>query len=140
MILQDPHDALHARCEPVTFPEAKRIAKTLRDAYQEVSKKAKDTLVVGLAAPQIGIPKRMFAMYGIVFINPSFTAHGPKLVDSAEGCLSLPDTYHPKRYDTILATWTDEARRLRRELLEGRDAVVFQHEFDHLEGRLCNEL
>lgn len=139
MILKDPDPTLHTTCAPVTILQGKRIAKRLREAYIEARDSSKDTFVVGLAAPQIGIPKNVFVALGEVFINPRILNLHKSQIDSKEGCLSLPETYILKRYKSIKLTWTDEARRQRIMNFEGRYAVIVQHEFDHLMGTLCSE-
>lgn len=101
---------------------------------------------VGLAAPQVGLPWRMFVANAHpehdrsedkVFINPVLRDAGRELEDYEEGCLSLPD---------ILA----EVRRPKQITIDALDidgkpftmtsdtlwARVWQHEFDHLEGVL----
>lgn len=140
MILQDPHETLHTKCKPVNFKEAKKLATLLKQEYDQVVKDAKSMIVVGLAAPQIGLPKRMFIALGEVFINPSIHSVSTGIqVMSDEGCLSLPDTYRRPRYSSITVSWLDEARKLRHQVFSYREAIIFQHEYDHLEGKLCNE-
>lgn len=140
MILKDPQEVLHTKCDPVSFKEGMRIGGQLKQEYQQAVKDAKDTIVVGLAAPQIGVPKRVFVIFGEVFINPLISTFASHLVPSKEGCLSLPEVYQPKRFMEITASWTDSARRLQHRKLEYREAIIFQHEFDHLNGKLCNML
>lgn len=139
MILKDPNPTLHTKCAPVSILQGKRIAKRLRESYIEARDNSKDTFVVGLAAPQIGIPKNVFVALGDVFINPRIISLHKSEINSEEGCLSLPDIYRLKRYKSVKITWTDEARRQRIMTLEGKYAVIIQHEYDHLMGKLCSE-
>lgn len=104
---------------------------------------------VGLAAPQIGIPYRMFVIiikgddkkgepiYGKpeVMINPSYVPLSEEMSIESEGCLSLPG-FHSSvlRYQKIRIEWTDLTYRKHSEEVEGWRARVFQHEYDHLEG------
>jgi peptide deformylase len=111
----------------------------------------------GLAAPQIGLNQRFFGIKSAdkkvrVFINPKIEiTYGdkifPKIVndkdeeeDFLEGCLSFPDYYGTvKRYLRIDASWQelkngkliDQSGNL-----HGFEAIVFQHELDHLNGIL----
>ncbi len=139
MILKDPDPILHTKCAPISILQGKRIAKRLREAYIEARDNSKDTFVVGLAAPQIGIPKNVFVALGDVFINPRILSVNKSEINSEEGCLSLSDVYRLKRFKSIKLTWTDEARRQRIMNLEGKYAVIIQHEYDHLMGKLCSE-
>jgi peptide deformylase len=98
---------------------------------------------VGLAAPQVGLPWRMFVTNipddggPKVFINPKLTGFSGELSTYEEGCLSLPGIHvEIQRPNSVNITALD---------LEGNDvtrssngfpARVWQHEFDHLNGAL----
>lgn len=98
---------------------------------------------VGLAAPQVGINARLFIASPTfddndrrVYINPVLTLLDGSQ-ESEEGCLSLPGiTCRVKRYNFA----TIKAMNLEGEIFEetGEELVarIFQHEMDHLEGRL----
>ena len=102
----------------------------------------------GLAAIQIGVPKRVFIIDApiaggsekdppMVFINPEVMELGEETENSEEGCLSFPDIYVPiKRslYAKFRATGLD-GERFEAEG-DGLFARAMQHEFDHLNGRL----
>lgn len=112
----------------------------------------------GLAATQLAMDKRFFGIKDSakkeikIFINPAIVETYdkkifPKIVDKddkeedfLEGCLSFPDYYGTvKRYLKIDASWQEiENGKLvdKREILNGFDAIVFQHELDHLNGIL----
>jgi len=101
---------------------------------------------VGLAAPQVGMNANMFIYspdgveYHMVF-NPQWFPEGSKKTKSIEQCLSLPqeDYYYVERYKYINVIYYSLApsknalkkvtRRLRKE-----EAIIFQHESDHLKG------
>lgn len=104
---------------------------------------------IGLAAPQIGVFKRLFLIRDMdangvplesftAYFNPSFKALTSDKVEDLEGCLSVPGgCYTVARYLNIQATWweLDNDKLVKREcLLSGYQARVFQHEFDHLNG------
>ncbi|WP_054635188.1 peptide deformylase [Thalassobacillus sp. C254] len=102
---------------------------------------------VGIAAPQLGISKRFFAVhlidekereYSYGLFNPRIVSHSVETthLDNGEGCLSV-DRDVPglvPRYSRITvkaATEDGEEVQLR---LRGLAAIVFQHEIDHLDG------
>ena len=104
---------------------------------------------VGLAAPQIGVNKRMFAIYytkedevveyGLV--NPKIIQNSMKKValKGGEGCLSVDEDHSGfvYRYDKIVMKAYDVVSK--KEVLikaKGYDAIVLQHEYDHLDGIL----
>lgn len=100
---------------------------------------------LGLAANQVGIPKRFFIMdisqregkpLLEVYINPVIlSAEGA--TEYEEGCLSIPGYYAKvERYARLFVKAYDlEGREFEKELT-GLHAIAFQHEFDHLEGIL----
>lgn len=100
---------------------------------------------VGLAAPQVGVQKRMF-VYDIddglgpqVVVNPTLAGHRGDW-EYTEGCLSVPglhwDIVRPN--EVHLIGWDLDGRELS---LEGDELLgrVFQHEVDHLDGILLLE-
>lgn len=113
-----------------------------------------DPNCVGISAIQVGIPKQLFLL-GIdkqgsltylsketckVFINPTIISQSTDIVDSAEGCLSIPDTLcFVKRFKSIKIKYTNE--RLHRRVLHAKDdlSCAIQHEMDHLLGILMTD-
>jgi peptide deformylase len=99
----------------------------------------KKNLGIGLAAPQIGLSKKLFVMeidsVRRVCFNPEITDHSTDLTEYVEGCLSFPQDEctikRPSavsvRYQTAAGTWVEEQ-------LQGLEARCFQHELDHLNG------
>lgn len=106
---------------------------------------------VGLAAPQAGLPIRMFVVdatsgadeepelkdFRKVFINPEIMElTGDKWVMN-EGCLSLPEIREDVvRPDTVRIKYFDENFVEHDEVFSGFAGRVIQHEYDHLEGKL----
>jgi len=94
---------------------------------------------VGLAAPQVGIKKRIFIMGNftklIACINPMIVSLSEERVLDLEGCLSFPDLWlKVKRSPAcIVQYYNTDGIHVEREL-EGMEARVFLHEFDHLMG------
>ncbi len=98
---------------------------------------------VGLAAPQVGIPRRLMLVCPtgepgdeFVVINPEIVAvEGEELGE--EGCLSFPGIYGKvPRAVTIRVRYQDLDLRAREMELEGWVARIFQHELDHLDGEV----
>ena len=101
----------------------------------------------GLAAPQVGQALRMFVMDAhwkdsgdrvpLVVINPVMVERSDVLVENDEGCLSIPDIpVRIARPDRIVMRWTDLDGAAQEAEMTGFEAVVAQHEYDHLDGIL----
>ena len=143
-IVSWPDPRLRTRATHVPSPvEVSLVAPRMIELMHEASG-------IGLAAPQVGLPWRMFVTYvpdvdpiDRVFVNPSVRLDlcGLSPQPYEEGCLSLPDLrldiLRPKGA-SISATGADGCPF---ELSDaGLLARVWQHEFDHLEGRLIFDL
>ena len=110
---------------------------------------------VGIAAPQVGVLKNVFLFIRVdlpgepiqVVINPRMVAHATETICFVrDGCLSIPDiSGNSVRYPWIEVEFWDEKGDFHRERLEGFHrsdnfvAVIFQHEFDHLQGVLFTD-
>lgn len=116
---------------------------------------------VGLAAPQIGLPVRLFlvdttpfaddeelseeeqdALSGFkqVFINAKMEEEVGEDWVFNEGCLSIPDIREDvTRKDTITISYQDENFKNHKETFDGILARVIQHEYDHIEGVLFTD-
>lgn len=114
-----------------------RMYTTVRDSL---------SLGAGIAAPQVGILKRIawvqrFDKEGFPFeviINPVIKQYSKKKQDCPEGCLSIPgrrDTLSTRAY-AILVEYDKPDASHEIEMVEDFTAVVFQHEIDHLNGIL----
>jgi peptide deformylase len=116
---------------------------------------------VGLAAPQIGLPIRLFIVdatpfaqdedlskeeqeqlknFKKVFINPVITEESGVEWDFNEGCLSIPDVREDVfRKPNIKISYLNENFEPQEEELDGLAARVVQHEYDHIEGILFTD-
>ncbi|MEE9364677.1 MAG: peptide deformylase [Cellulophaga sp.] len=116
---------------------------------------------VGLAAPQIGLPIRLFlvdttpfaddedlsaeeqktlASFKKVFINAKILEETGEEWAFNEGCLSIPDVREDvSRKDTVKIRYLDENFELQEETYDGLLARVIQHEYDHIEGILFTD-
>ena len=95
---------------------------------------------VGLAAPQVGINEQIFV---VDTGKEVFAAINPKIIKTTgsevmeEGCLSISRVLvDVKRAKTLWVEFTDQENRQVRAQLNGLVAKVFQHEYDHLQGKL----
>jgi peptide deformylase len=93
---------------------------------------------IGLAAPQVGLNKRIFIMGNldklIVCINPEIVSGEGEIKDQ-EGCLSFPGLWlKVNRYEKIKVKYYNSKAEQIEIDLEGLAARVFQHEYDHLDG------
>ena len=160
IIIKEGNEILRKVSDPVQVPitrtdlsTGKKMLKYLE--YSQDEKKAekyKLTPGVGLAAPQIAISKRFFAVLiceedeviEFVVYNPEIIAESVQMeyLGSGEGCLSVPGKTgvvlrHKKIkvkgifYDPLTGEIKEERRTL-----SGYPAIVFQHEYDHLNGVL----
>ena len=104
---------------------------------------------IGLAAPQIGISKRIFVVDGTsledeemssfkkVFINPIILEEDGDEWEFEEGCLSIPGVRGGVfRKSEILIRYFDENWNEKEESYDGMKARIIQHEYDHIEGKL----
>ena len=105
-----------------------------------------DTAVggVGLAAPQIGINRRIVVVQRFdkegepfeAYPNISIISHSEETKKGAEGCLSVPgERYDVNRFTSVEICYFDiDKGEMVTETIEGFTAVIFQHEVDHLDG------
>ena len=100
---------------------------------------------IGIAAPQVGINKNVFWVQRFdkegepfeFYINPKIIWRSALFRKGMEGCLSIPDINgEVLRNYTIQLTYYDKEGKFHEEIVEGFTAVVFQHEYDHLNGIL----
>lgn len=94
---------------------------------------------IGLAAPQVGVSKRIFIMYvqgkRRVVINPKVVSlFGTTAIE--EGCLSFPGiNVKVSRSSALAVEYFNEKGVLIRDMLDNLSAICFQHELDHLDGK-----
>ena len=134
--------------DPILFTKSVPVAinKELRDFIDEMVLFIKNELTwghpVGLAAPQVGRNIRVFIALDNVYINPELTpVDGAGTTEHLEGCYSLEKDrfdYKTSRYNEIMLKWQNKKGKWREERINGFRAQVIQHEYDHLEGRLCS--
>ena len=130
-----PDKLLRKQCKPIEEITEKEI-----ELFQDMLFTMKHFAGIGLAAPQVGIAKKMIVAEVdnriIKLANPQIV--GMRGNDSmAEGCLSVPDVIVDiKRPDEVIVQGLDDKGNIVEIRMEGLLARVVQHEIDHLNGRL----
>lgn len=96
---------------------------------------------IGIASNQINLNERAFLSNNKVYFNPKVIEHyGEKDYPFSEGCLSFPGiNINTFRHQKIKVSYISEEGEEKTEILENLDAVVFQHELDHIDGILMPE-
>lgn len=134
-ILEEGNAVLATECEDWDFEKDGDPTELVQELFA--------TLVeyggVGLAAPQCGILKNIFVMGNFkkmtVCINPAVVASTFDSVVEVEGCLSFPGLWlKVKRPTNITVQYQNIDGETVEEELDGLEARVFLHEFDHLFG------
>jgi len=139
------HPVLLQVAEPVADPSALEIRRLALDMIETMQ----DASGIGLAAPQVHVPLRLFvlqlpadrnggeAVRPLVVINPRFTPVGEARAARTEGCLSIPGLRAsvPRwvriRYDGVDCDGNPVGGEV-----DGLHSNVVQHEYDHLDGIL----
>ena len=140
-ILVLPDARLRAVADPIDAvdDDIKTLAKDMLDTMY-------DAPGIGLAAPQIGVMKRIVVMdlakegekpEPMVLINPEITKVSDTVQTTEEGCLSIPELYYDvERPDAVTVKYTDLDGNEVTKDADGKLAVCIQHELDHLDGVL----
>lgn len=132
-------------CSPIdeTYPNLQQLIDDMFETMYHASG-------VGLAAPQIGLPIRLFIVdtrgdedeeaYKKVFINAEILEESGEPWAFTEGCLSIPEVREDvMRKPNILIRYYDEKWDLHEEKVTGFPARVIQHEYDHIQGKLFTD-
>lgn len=157
-ILLDNNPILRKKSSDVTLPLSKEDEKLLNDMLEylensqdeEKAQKLDIQPGVGLAAPQLGILKKMFAvltpdengnLHKYALVNPTLISNSvaKSYLAGGEGCLSVKDEHkgYVKRFYKIKMKAYDYVTKQEVLLsLKGYVAIVVQHEYDHLFGVL----
>ncbi|AFZ60934.1 peptide deformylase [Anabaena cylindrica FACHB-243] len=140
-------------------PILRQKAVWVEDIHGEHIQKLIDDLIatvsqangVGIAAPQVAESYRLFIvasrpnsrypdapeMEPTAMINPKIIAHSTEVVKGWEGCLSIPGIRGlVPRYQEIEIEYTDRNCQIQKQELSDFIARIFQHEYDHLEGKV----
>jgi peptide deformylase len=138
---------LRLQAEPITDVSSTETQQLIQVMQNTLA----TTEGVGIAAPQISISKQIIiiasrptlrypkapVMEPTVMINPSFTVLSETTEKDWEGCLSIPGIRaRVPRYKMIQVKYLDQQGTVIDIMLEDFVARVFQHEFDHLQGKV----
>lgn len=148
---------LHEKCAEVSLPIDKDDKELLLDMVKYLEASQDDELAekynirpgVGLAANQVGVQKRMIAIYFIendevmkyALVNPKIISYSVKMccLDNGEGCLSVPkdvEGYVYRHYKVTVKGFDVLSNKEVTIKAKGYLSVILQHEIDHLEGIL----
>ena len=141
-ILLHPDPRLKAPAAPVDAFDAE-----LRQLADDMLATMYDAPGIGLAAPQVGIGRRILVMDCVkeedapprpmVLVNPAITWTSQEESTYEEGCLSIPEIYaEVTRPAEVEVAWTDLDGAPQSERFAGLWATCVQHEIDHLDGTL----
>ena len=137
----------------------REVASEVEDVKDKKTQELIDDLILtcratqgmGIASPQIGVSKRIFIMASQpnrrypnapkmqpkAIINPEILSYGDEIEKDWEGCLSLPNVRAMvPRSTKIEVRYLNQKGEVVEEILEGFLARIFQHEFDHLNGKV----
>jgi peptide deformylase len=146
-IAQLGHPILRQIAQPIQNFEHPRLQRLIEDLLGI----AQSSNGVGIAAPQVSESLRLFivasrpnpryptapAMTPTAMLNPRLIAFSPSRVKGWEGCLSVPDKRGlVPRYQEIEVEYFDRLGNLQRRVLTDFVARIFQHELDHLDGKV----
>ena len=138
-IIHYPDPRLREECTPVEDPKDPIIARLVSRMFDLMFA----SRGVGLAAPQVGITVRLFVASPTfdpsdchVYINPKIVAVDGRQ-DGEEGCLSFPDIHcKVRRHNVVTIQAFGADGEPFEQTGEGLTARIFEHESDHLDGRL----
>jgi peptide deformylase len=125
----------------------KGVDDTLRALMDDMLETMYDAPGIGLAAIQVGVPKRVIVMdlakgdetppEPRFFVNPEILWASEDTAPYEEGCLSVPEVFDEvERPSRVRLRYLDYHGKAHEEEAEGLFAVCIQHEIDHLEGVL----
>ena len=140
-LVKAPDPRLKLVSQPV--PEVDRALKRFMDDMLETMN---DASGIGLAAIQVGVPKRVAVIdldpsgpksNPIYLVNPKVVAASEEQTTYNEGCLSVPEFWEDvSRPSRLTVEYTDEKGRKQTIEAEGLLAICLQHEIDHINGLL----
>jgi peptide deformylase len=135
-ILKDEDPFLRKVAQPIT-KDYPNLGELISNMFETMSNAGG----IGLAAPQVGVSIRLFVIgKNSVFINPEIIERSDAIISIMEGCLSITGTKgNVPRNKIIKVKYFDE--NFEEHITDFVDymAIVFQHEYDHLDGILFTD-
>ncbi|QXE20878.1 peptide deformylase [Clostridium sp. 001] len=136
------NDALYKKSLPVEKEDMDSIKKTVSNLHDTlIDFRKKYNAGRAIAAPQIGVSKRLIYMYidkPIVFINPVLKFDNKEMMDVMDDCMSFPNLLvKVKRYKECTVMYKDINFADKTLKFKGDLSELIQHEYDHLDGILA---
>ena len=141
-ILKLGDQRLYEVCEPVVPSDLSLVPEWTRQLHEAME----DIRRVygfgrGIAAPQLGIMKRMFYLNldrPYIILNPELKGMSEELFELWDDCMSFPNLLvKVKRHQSLILEYRDENWETQSWTVEGAISELIQHEYDHLDGVLC---
>ena len=133
------NEELYEVSTPINDENIDDLVNDLHDTLMDFRKKYQAGRAI--AAPQIGVKKRLIYMYidkPIVFINPRLEFIDDELIEVMDDCMSFPDLLvKVMRYKKCKIKYFDENGKEKELYFEDDLAELIQHEYDHLDGILA---
>ncbi|HYB06336.1 MAG TPA: peptide deformylase [Methyloceanibacter sp.] len=140
-IITVPDPVLRKKAAPI-----EQVDAALLKLAQDLLATMYDAPGIGLAAPQVGILRRLIVMdpsrdeepkQPLIMVNPVILERGSEMRTHEEGCLSIPEfTAEIERPASTRVSYIDEEEKSQEKTLEGIWSTLVQHEIDHLNGVL----
>ncbi len=138
--LGDPR--LYQICEPVLESELRQVpawAQQLHEAMEDIRRVY--GFGRGIAAPQLGIMKRMFYLNldkPYIILNPKLKNLSEEQFELWDDCMSFPNLLvRVRRHQSLTLEYWDENWKQQSWNVDGAISELIQHEYDHLDGVLC---
>ena len=149
-IITVPNPILREKSKPCP-----KLTKEVLDLVKTLEKSLRNTegvKGVGISAPQIGIPLRVFLVYSekskklLTLINPEIIFKSKRMAaqtgknNKLEGCLSVPGIWGVvKRHQVIKVRYQTPSGQMVTRRFKGMTGIIVQHEYDHLDGILFTD-
>ena len=120
--------------------EVHKVSQKVKNLVQDMLDTMYVNNDVGLAAPQIGVLKKVIVVRNgdsfVPMINPTIIKRvGTKFLNK-EGCLSLDGERTVCRYPSVMVSFTERNGKKQIKTFNGFTSIIIQHETDHLSGKL----
>ncbi|WP_446899260.1 peptide deformylase [Clostridium sp. LBM24168] len=136
------NENLYKKSLPIKKMEIATIKRTVSDLHDTlINFRERYNAGRAIAAPQIGIFKRLIYMYidkPMVFINPVLNFDNDEMMEVMDDCMSFPNLLvKVKRHRECIITYKDINFTDKSIKLQGDLSELIQHEYDHLDGILA---
>lgn len=132
VVKQYPDKILRTKTTNIEDPQHHRCGKIINKLFMA----AKLANGIGMAAQQVGETGSIFLFNGEIAINPQILSRSVDIDNQLESCLSIDKVVAVPRNTSIKVSYHNRSGNPVERDLEGYEARVFQHEYDHLHGKL----